>query len=116
MQIVEYPFAFAVGDASIVADNPYPMLAQVATQQGTLAAENILRSLRHEPLKRFTFRERGYLVSVGQKYAVGRVLGIPIKGFLAWFIMRTVYLAKFQSAKASWRAMCEYTRRLFTRK
>jgi NADH:ubiquinone reductase (H+-translocating) len=65
--------------------------------------------------KRFLYRPRGMLVSVGQKYGVGKVLGIPLSGFFAWWLMRTVYLFKFQNVKHTLRTMWDYTMRLFAR-
>lgn len=109
LQVKSHDRVFAVGDTSGHA----PTLAQAAVQQGTLAARNVLRHHRGKPLKPYRFRQKGFLVSLGQKNAAGTVYGFFIRGFPAWFIWRTVYLVKFIGVKSKLRMMKEYTIRLF---
>jgi NADH dehydrogenase len=105
------PRVFVVGDAT----GKWPMRAQAAQQQGALAAKNIARLERGNALREFAFTDRGYLVSIGQKDGVGRIMGMTISGFPAWFLMRTIYLFKFHNLRQEWKVACEYTKRLFTR-
>src|SRR5439155_18832428 len=70
MQIVGQREAFAVGDVAYLEDaqrRAYPMLAQVAMQQASLAAGNIVRELRGEPLRRFRYRDRGTMATIGRR-------------------------------------------------
>lgn len=114
LQVKGCPYAFAAGDASAM-DLPVPQLAQVASKQGEHAAKNIVRMIKGRRLQEFRFHDRGRLVSIGQKWAVGDVMGMAIKGFPAWFIMRTVYLFKFHNVRQEFRTAYEYTVRLFRR-
>ena len=115
LQIEGHPEAFAVGDASIVMEAPFPLLAQVASHQGVHAAHGVARLLKGKGAGRFSWRSRGLLVSVGQRWGAGRVLGVPVAGFPAWFLMRTIYLFKFKSVRHELRMMRAYTVRLFVR-
>lgn len=113
LQIEGQTHAFAIGDAALLLENPAPDLAQVAVAQGTWAGKNIVRLLRGRPPLPFTFKNKGFLVSLGQRYAVGRVFGVLIKGFFAWFLWRTIYLVKFLGTRSKSRMAKEYTRHLF---
>jgi NADH dehydrogenase len=68
------------------------MLAPVAIQQGALVAENILRSMAGKPPKRFAYRDRGTMVTIGRNAAVAHVFGLRLSGFIAWLIWLTVHL------------------------
>jgi len=95
MQIVGQREAFAVGDVAYLEDaqrRAYPMLAQVAMQQASLAAGNIVRELRGEPLRRFRYRDRGTMATIGRRMAVANVFGLQFSGFPAWLLWLGVHL------------------------
>lgn len=69
-----------------------PMLAPVAIQQGALVAENILRQARGRRQKRFRYKDRGSMVTIGRSAAVARIYGLRLNGFVAWLIWLTVHL------------------------
>ena len=71
---------------------PHPMLAPVAIQQANLVAESILRSLAGKRPKRFIYRDRGTMVTIGRNAAVARIFGLRLSGFIAWLIWLTVHL------------------------
>jgi NADH dehydrogenase len=88
---------WAVGDcASIPAPGGgfAPPTAQHATRQAATVAGNIVARLRGGPLKTFAFGGLGKMGSLGHHSAVAEVFGVPISGFLAWFLWRTIYLMK----------------------
>ncbi|MCW7537655.1 NAD(P)/FAD-dependent oxidoreductase [Aquabacterium sp. A7-Y] len=70
---------FALGDcASCVpapGAAPVPPRAQAAQQEARLLASSLERHLRGEPLQPFAFKDKGALVSLGRRNAVGRVIG-----------------------------------------
>jgi NADH dehydrogenase len=118
---------FVLGDAAAGS----PMLAQVAVQQGTVVAKNIIRlveagrsaALRigkgkdahaSPELLDFKFESKGQLVSLGRFKAAGEAYGIVVTGILAWFMWRTVYLFKFHSWRKRFRIMFEWTIELFS--
>lgn len=90
-----HPEAYAIGDMAHVGDpetRPHPMLAPVAIQQGALVAENILRSLAGQSPKRFVYKDRGTMVTIGRNAAIAHIFGLRLNGFIAWLIWLTVHL------------------------
>ncbi|WP_136689644.1 NAD(P)/FAD-dependent oxidoreductase [Halorhabdus amylolytica] len=75
---------FAIGDAALVeqpGDEPAPATAQAAWQAADVAAENIARSIRGQPLKEWRFEDKGTVVSVGDEAVATDVLYSPVKTF-----------------------------------
>ncbi|MEF8808917.1 NAD(P)/FAD-dependent oxidoreductase [Natronomonas sp.] len=76
---------FALGDAALVdqpdQDNPAPPTAQAAWQAAEVAGENIARDIRGQPLKEWTYDDKGTLISVGSKAVAHNVKGLPVDTF-----------------------------------
>ena len=87
---------FALGDCAYNAENPVPALAQVAVKQAEIVSKNIINLDKGRMLEEFNFRNKGILVSVGNKYAVADLLffnrTIHLKGIIPWFLKRHIYL------------------------
>jgi NADH:quinone reductase (non-electrogenic) len=98
LEVSEWPGVWALGDCAVVPDRatgkPYPPTAQHALRQGRMVAENILAALRGAPKRPFAFRTLGALASIGKRTGVARILGVNFSGFVAWWLWRTIYLAK----------------------
>lgn len=108
---------FVLGDSALAetpAGKGYPALAQIASRQGPVVAENIMLSLAHKPLKTFSYTIKGTLVSLGQWYAVGEMFGLKLSGRLMWWIWRTVYLFNFHSWTKRFKIAFEWTEALFS--
>ena len=116
LQIKKLKKAYALGDVAL-AFNPdskqIPMLAQVATKQAKCAAYNIMADIKNMKKKKFVFKSSGFLVSVGQKFAVADVFGIRFKGFFAWWLWRTIYLFKLLGFANKFRVAYDWTLSLF---
>jgi NADH dehydrogenase len=54
---------------------------------------------RGEPLESFECEEHGTLVSLGMNYAVVKIAGIRISGYLAWLFWNAVHLYKLVGLK-----------------
>jgi len=107
---------FVLGDAASFGGpggRPLPPLGQVAFQQGSHTAKNLVRLLRGEPTIPFRYFDFGQLVSVGHHFAAVRLLGVRLRGFLAWFVWRTLYLAKLVGFGNKVRVMLDWTLDLF---
>lgn len=95
LQLGGRPDVYAIGDITVLQGpdgRPYPMLAQVALQQGDLAARNILRAVRGEPPLRFRYRDRGTMATIGRRMAVAHVFGLQFSGSFAWVLWLVVHL------------------------
>ncbi len=74
-----YENLFTIGDCSIYVNEKtgesYPPTAQIALQQGTTCAENILSLLRNKTkLKKFEPNISGIVCALGKENAVGIVM------------------------------------------
>ena len=76
---------FAVGDASLIVDNPLPQVAQPALQGGKHAARQIVRLTRGLPTEAFSYKDKGSMATIGRADAVLQLpQGLKIKGIVAW--------------------------------
>src|SRR5437016_370658 len=83
----------AAGDVALVEGaERLPQVAQVAIQQGELAAENVLRARRGEPLLPFRYADKGVMATIGRSRAVAVVKGVHLQGRLAWWAWLVVHL------------------------
>jgi NADH dehydrogenase len=87
MQVRHYPGIWAIGDiaGAIGTDGHFlPMVAPVAMQQGRFVAEQILRANNSQPLKKFSYKDKGSMATIGRNKAVVQVGKIQFSGFFAW--------------------------------
>jgi NADH:quinone reductase (non-electrogenic) len=81
---------FAAGDCVYVADpatgQTVPDVVWGALQQGTIAAENILRRLRNEPLVSYLPHPRPTFATVGGKYALVHLPPFQFAGLFGWIL------------------------------
>ncbi len=96
LQAEGHPEVFVIGDAAHVPDaggRPLPMVAQVALQEGALAAANIVRLLQGQPPQEFRYRDPGSMATIGRNAAVAQVGRLQLSGFLAWVMWLAVHIA-----------------------
>jgi NADH dehydrogenase len=92
-----------------------PPTAQFAYREGILLGKNLAAVLRgrEQDLKPFTFTGLGELASIGHRSAVADIFGFRFSGFFAWFMWRTIYLAKLPGIERRLRVMIDWTLDLF---
>ncbi len=113
LRVPEWPGVWALGDCAQVPDPEggfYPPTAQHALRQGARVARNIAATLRGEPPRPFAFSTLGHLAAIGRRTGVARILGFQFSGFLAWWLWRTIYLAKLPRLEKKLRVMLDWTR------
>ncbi len=98
MRVEGYDNVWAIGDIAAVPDparpgHPSPQTAQHAIRQGKLLGKNIARVARGQQPKPFKFKTLGSFADLGRHRAVANLMGIRVKGFLAWAIARGYHLA-----------------------
>lgn len=97
------PHVYVVGDLNGYVpprkERPYPQVAPMATQQGAHAARNIVREIEGKRLKRFRYRDRGTMVTVGRKRAVVESGPFRIKGLPAWLAWFAVHLRQLTGTR-----------------
>lgn len=115
MRVAGQTNLWAAGDCAAVPWNGdvSPPTAQFALRQGVQLARNLARALRGEPILPFTHQNLGQLATVGEREAVAEMFGYRFSGFLAWFLWRTIYLAKLPGISRKLRVMVDWTFDLF---
>jgi NADH dehydrogenase len=115
MRVAGVPSLWAAGDGAGVPWNdrgktkPSPQTAQFALRQGRLLGENVHRVLGGREPRPFRYRYLGQLASIGERKAVAEILGLHFKGFAAWWMWRTIYLAKLPGLMRKLRVMIDWT-------
>lgn len=89
---------WALGDIAAIPDparpgSPCPPTAQHAIRQGTLMARNLAAVMDGKQPKPFKFKTLGSFADLGRHRAVANIMGVRVKGFLAWAICRFYHLA-----------------------
>jgi NADH:ubiquinone reductase (H+-translocating) len=119
MRVKGHDNVWAIGDAAAVPDpakrrrQPTPPTAQHAIRQGRRAAENVSAALTGGKPKPFRYRTLGVFVDMGQHQAVAQMLGIPLRGFPAWFAARTYHLMMMPGLARRVRLAADWTTGLF---
>jgi NADH dehydrogenase len=98
MRIEGQTNAWALGDCALIInafDNkPSAPTGQFAERQGRQAALNLVRIVKGQSTRPFSFKVLGQLCSIGGYSAVAEMFGMRFSGLLAWFLWRSVYLFK----------------------
>ena len=122
MRVAGHAKLWAIGDCAAVPWNDRgvlkvsPPTAQLAVRQGKQLGKNIARVLSGDgesALQPFTYRYMGQLATVGERAAVAEVFGKHFSGFIAWWMWRTIYLAKLPGITRKLRVMMDWTFDLF---
>ncbi len=95
---------YACGDMAYFAhDERYPRglpgVAQVAMQQGDLAAQNIIADVKGGKAQSFRYFEKGKMATIGRSAAVAEAGPLKLKGavaWMAWLFVHVLYLVEFQ--------------------
>ena len=94
MRCKQRPELWAAGDCASIPDpngKLYPELAH-AIREGKVLAENIYATVNGLPLKPFVYKTKGIMASLGYHRGVAAAMGIPLRGFFAWWLRRRSYL------------------------
>jgi NADH:ubiquinone reductase (H+-translocating) len=104
---------WAAGDCAAVpsgtAGEFFPPTAQHGLREAITAAKNIEAAILGRPLKPFIFTTLGQLATIGRRTGVAMVFGLKFSGFIAWWMWRSVYLAKLPGLAKKVRVMMDWT-------
>jgi NADH dehydrogenase len=108
---------WAAGDCAAVPDRNkgkfHPPTAQHGLREGLAAAKNIERAILGRPLEPFRYRTMGLLATIGHRSAVAMIFGLKFSGLTAWWLWRTIYLAKLPALLKKLRVTMSWTLDLF---
>ncbi len=88
---------YAIGDICFQTSdknypNGHPQLAQVAIQQGNLLAANLKKQLDKDPLKPFSYNDKGSMAIIAKFKAVADLPKLFFKGFFAWMVWLFIHI------------------------
>jgi NADH dehydrogenase len=108
-----FPRVWALGDCAAVLDEAtggyYPATAQHALRQGRILGRNIAATIRGKATHRFEFKTIGQLAAIGRRTGVAQIFGFKFSGFVAWWLWRTIYLAKLPRLEKKLRVALDWT-------
>ena len=94
---------FVIGDmVSLKQENgePVPGVSPAAMQMGEATAANILRDLKGESRKDFSYVNKGTMATIGRSKAIADIRGVHLTGFiawLAWLFLHVFFLIGFRN-------------------
>ena len=95
-QVKDCENIYALGDICMQLTDPnfpngHPQVAQTGIQHGTALGKNLTRLLNGQPLKPFTYNDKGGLAIIAKYKAVADIPHF-FKGLIAWFIWLFIHI------------------------
>ncbi|MEV5342678.1 NAD(P)/FAD-dependent oxidoreductase [Streptomyces sp. NPDC052676] len=114
MTVPGHDGVFALGDAAAVPDvakglgNVCPPTAQHAMRQGRKVADNVIATLRSQPLEPYIHKDLGLVVDLGGKDAVSKPLGVELHGLPAQAVARGYHWSALRTNVAKTRVLTNW--------
>ncbi len=107
---------FALGDAALVdqpGDEEAPPTAQAAWQAAEVAGKNVARAIRGQPLAKWTHKDKGTVISVGESAVAHDVFIVPFidtfGGFPAKFLKKAIAARWIRDVSSTGRALSAWS-------
>ena len=111
---------WAIGDVALIPNiinegkYPYsPPTAQFAVRQANIFAKNIVLREQNKGLRKFEYKSKGSLASLGSKKGSWKNFFFNIKGLLGWIIWRIFYLSFIPSFPTKLRVLFNWVLEFF---
>ncbi|NIQ06038.1 MAG: FAD-dependent oxidoreductase [Candidatus Korarchaeota archaeon] len=95
-EAVGFPGVYVVGDCALVVDpqtgEVLPPCIEIALQQAEVVAKNMYADAVEAKRTLYVPRFSGLILAVGENYAIGRVFGVRVEGWLAKTLKRLTHL------------------------
>ena len=103
LRALDHPEIYVAGDLASVVDpdsgHVLPPLAQIALEEGETVARNLDAELEGRPPEAFTFRDKGFVVSIGPRRGVADIAGLTTGGRLAHLLKDAIEWEYRQSVR-----------------
>jgi NADH dehydrogenase len=107
---------FALGDCAHVPNPATPGLPDPPTSQhGLRQARRLAKNLTGTP-KPYRYRSLGQVATLGRHRGIALVVGVPLRGFVGWFVTRTYHLYQLPLLSRKLRVVADWTVGLFFRR
>ena len=107
LQALGHENIFVAGDIASPPDAPQQN-AQAAKQQGPIAAHNILAALSGRAPRAFRFQHLGDMLTLGRGHAAIEMMGVSLKGRLAYGMYRAAYAGLMPGARNKLQILTEW--------
>ena len=116
LQVVGRKHLWALGDCAHVTNSTTPGAPDPPTSQHALRqARRLAKNLRGAP-RPYGYRSLGQVATLGRHKGIALVFGIPLRGFLGWFVTRTYHLYQLPLLSRKLRVVTDWTVSLFFRR
>ena len=109
--IIENNSIYVIGDASNYKNfdgKPLPGIAPVAIQQGKYLAKKITSNKSSESVKKFKYKDKGMMATIGGFKAIGVIGKLKISGLLAWLFWSLIHLVYLIGYKSKFIVLIEW--------
>jgi NADH:ubiquinone reductase (H+-translocating) len=107
---------WALGDCARVPNDATPGMPDPPTSQHALRqARRLAKNLTGDP-KPYRYRTLGQVATLGRYRGIALVFGVPLRGFLGWFVTRTYHLYQLPLFSRKLRVVTDWTVALFFRR
>jgi len=95
-EAVGFPGNYVVGDCALVVDprtgEVLPQCIEIALQQAEIVAENMYADVTGGERIAYTPKPSGLILTVGERYGIGRISGVRVEGRIALMVKRLIHL------------------------
>ena len=115
LHIPDHPNVFALGDCAALDGDlaPFaPATAQAAQDAAKIVARNVnmaCSDVSEEKYKSFIFKQKGYIMPIGDWFAVAEIGPFTFSGRVAWWMRRTVFIQHLNSWMNRLRVTIDWT-------
>ena len=107
---------WALGDGARVPNKATPGTPDPPTSQHALRqARRLAKNLQGTP-RPYRYRTLGQVATLGRYKGIADLMGLPVRGFLGWFITRTYHLYQLPLLSRKLRVVVDWTTSLFFRR
>ena len=107
---------WALGDCAHVPNSATPGLPDPPTSQHALRqARRLAKNLRGTP-KPYRYRSLGQVATLGRHKGIALVFGVPLRGFVGWFVTRSYHLYQLPLFSRKLRVVTDWTVSLLFRR
>jgi NADH dehydrogenase len=116
LRVEGYEDVWALGDCARVPNAATPGQPDPPTSQHALRqARRLARNLRGD-VGQYRYRSLGQAATLGRYKGIAEVVGLPLRGFLGWFVTRTYHLYQLPLLSRKLRVVADWTVSLFFRR
>lgn len=95
-KVKSYDNIFALGDTALMMNEEYPkghpQVAQPALQMAINLAKNLNKEKEGYAWKKFVYKDKGSMATIGKNAAVAEIGNMKFKGFFAWWIWLLIHI------------------------